>query len=94
MALFNSETARIAGQKSKRKPAVFSKTFCDIVTPDEAESLILKLVSEAQSGNMKALELCVAYILGKPQQSIDHTTGGEAITKSTLKLPDGTVIEI
>lgn len=88
------EQAREAAKKSKRKPAIFSKKFCDIVTPEEAEALVRKMVQEANNGNIKALELCVAYILGKPNQSVDITTDGEKITASLFMLPDGTQITI
>lgn len=93
--MFNSETARLAGQKSKRRPTIFTKTFCDIVDPSEAERLVLKLVEEANKGNIKALELCVAYILGKPNQNFDITSLGEQINSTAyFILPDGTKIPI
>ena len=42
----------------------------------------------------QAAKILMEYRYGKPHQSVDVTSKGEAIAKSVLKLPDGTIIEI
>lgn len=91
---FDSETAKLAGAKGKRGPSSVTKAAREFITDEDKQTAFLKLREQMNEGNIKAIELLLAYAFGKPQQSVDHTTGGEAITKSTLKLPDGTVIEI
>lgn len=51
------------------------------------EVLTQKLLYMAGKGNMKALELVMAYGYGKPQQNVDVTTNGESM-QSVLIVPE------
>jgi hypothetical protein len=43
------------------------------------ETVIEKLAERVQAGDMKAIELWLAYIIGKPTDKLDVTTGGDKI---------------
>jgi hypothetical protein len=52
--------------------------------------VLTKLKELADGGDFQALRLWMAYRLGQPKQSIDHTTDGEKITgfQVTIKRND------
>ena len=56
------------------------------------EMIANMLVAMAQRGNIKAIELVLAYTTAKPTQAVDMTTKGEAITSFAFVLPDGTKV--
>jgi hypothetical protein len=43
------------------------------------ETVIEALAVKVQSGDMRAIELWIAYILGKPTDKLDITSGGKKI---------------
>lgn len=66
---FNSETAKKAGEKSKRGESQQSKAIRELITDDDAQTALSKLKDLAFTGqNFKALELFLAYAFGKPRQ--------------------------
>jgi hypothetical protein len=59
--------------------------------------VLLKLKELADAGDFQALRLLMAYRLGQPKQSIDHTTQGEKIIDNEIdysKLSDAALREI
>lgn len=65
-----------AGRPPKAEELRIAETMDNILSSDVVLEKLSKLVNE---GNLKAIELWLAYRVGKPQQKIDHTTNGEDI---------------
>lgn len=65
-----------AGRKAKAIELKVAEKFSQVL---DDISVVSKLSELVKKGNIKAIELWLAYIYGKPQQKIDHTTDGESI---------------
>lgn len=66
---FTSESAKKAGEKSKRGESKNSKVVRDLISDEDSELALSKLKELAFGGqNFKALELFLAYAFGKPKQ--------------------------
>lgn len=57
----------------------FART--DVKDKTNLARIVDKLGQLALEGNMKAIEVFFAYLYGKPKQSVDITTDGEAINE-------------
>jgi len=65
-----------AGRKSKADELKVAEKFRNVLSD---ETVIKKLSEKVDTGDMKAIELWLGYVIGKPQQFIDVTTDGEKI---------------
>lgn len=65
-----------AGRKAKADEIKIAETMDNILSSDVVVEKLSKLVKE---GNLKAIELWLAYRVGKPQQNVDHTTNGNDV---------------
>jgi hypothetical protein len=65
-----------AGRKSRADELKVAEKFRNVLSD---EDVITKLSEKVESGDMKAIELWLGYVIGKPQQFIDVTTDGEKI---------------
>lgn len=79
MAAFTSETASLAGKKSKRGISERTKILDQLFDGDKAKQVFQKLESQALEGNMDAIKTYLAYCFGKPEAKIDLTSDGEQI---------------
>ena len=77
--MFNSETAKLAGSKSKRGASERTKVLNELFDSDKAKAIYQKLETEALAGNIRAIEIYLAYSFGKPEAKIDITTDGESL---------------
>jgi hypothetical protein len=67
-----------AGKKPKEDVIKVAEKFRSIMSDEVA---IKKLAEKVKDGDIKAIELWLAYTNGKPQQNIDHTTNGKEINQ-------------
>jgi hypothetical protein len=65
-----------AGRKSRADELKVAEKFRNILSDDD---VVNKLAEKVNAGDMKAIELWLAYVIGKPKDKIDVTTGGEKI---------------
>lgn len=68
---FDSNSAKEAGAKSKRGLSERAKLLNELYTSDKATKVWNKLESEALAGNMDAVKTYLAYIFGKPKESVE-----------------------
>jgi hypothetical protein len=73
---FDSETAKEAGKKSKRGPATTLMTVRQMAKPEKVKQAFEMLEEMALKGEMKALELYLAYVCGKPTLFIEQNNSG------------------
>ena len=84
---FTSETAKEAGKKGKRPPGQFTDLIKQ-TDPAKVSRIWATLLEEADNGNMEAIKLALAYLMGKPKESMDmNVTGGGF--KLNIIPPDG-----
>lgn len=50
------------------------------------EATLMALRAKAVKGDVKAASLLLDRAFGKPQQSIDHTTGGDKLPPSSIRI--------
>jgi hypothetical protein len=83
---FNSESAKQAGQKSRRGEAKLTKLIRDIVDTDNAVKVFKQLEEQALSGDLDATKLYLSYVIGKPKEFVDITTDGEKINSVLVEV--------
>jgi hypothetical protein len=71
-----------AGKKPKEDVIKVAEKFRSIMSDEVA---IKKLAEKVKDGDIKAIELWLAYTNGKPQQNIDHTTNGKEINITPIQ---------
>ena len=76
---FNSESAREAGQKSKRGASERTKLLNSWFKEDKAKQIFEKLEGQALDGDLDAIKTYMAYCFGKPEAKLDITSDGEQI---------------
>lgn len=86
MAAFNSETAKLAGQKSKRGISLRTKLLDQLFDEDATRLVFKQLETLAKGGDMDAIKTYLAYCFGKPEAKLDVTSDGEQITYDLSKL--------
>jgi hypothetical protein len=82
--MFDSNTARLAGSKSKRGLSERTKVLNELFNKNKAMQVFQKLEEQALDGSIKAIELYLAYCFGKPESKMDITSDGERIGDSEL----------
>lgn len=93
MAQFNSESAKEARAKQgPRGESRIKKLFKDYADDEDVRALFDKIKDKALSGDMDAIKTLLAYLIGKPKESVDVTTNGEAINTIRIVDIDGTDI--
>jgi hypothetical protein len=78
-------TKGFAGRPKKADEVKVAESFRAVLSDGY---VIEKLSEKVEQGDMKAIELWLAYVYGKPKQSVDHTTDGEAIQPPVWSLVD------
>lgn len=81
---FNSETASIAGKKSKRGLSERTKILDELFDKEKAKKVFQKLEAKALDGDNDAIKTYLAYCFGKPEAKIDVTSDGEKIGSDDL----------
>lgn len=76
---FTSQTASLAGSKSKRGISQRTKILDDLFNKENAKSVFQQLETKALAGDMDAIKTYLAYCFGKPEAKIDVTSDGEPI---------------
>ena len=80
-----------AGRKGRAHELGLIKLLDECVNEDDRRKLFGVLKEKSLKGDMRAIELLLSYLYGKPKQSVDMTSGGETIiTGITYIVPDGT----
>ena len=69
--MFTSENAAEYGAKGKRGPSRLRSLIIDSVDSDEALSIFRKLRDKAAEGDMDAIKTYLAYVVGKPKESLE-----------------------
>lgn len=77
--LFNSETAKEAGRKSKRGLSQRTKLLNELFVEEKAVKVFAELEKQALAGDMEAIKLYMGYCFGKPEGKLDITSDGEQI---------------
>jgi hypothetical protein len=85
---FTSETAKEAGQKSKRGLSERTKILNELFDKEKAKTIFHELEKLALGGNMDAIKTYLAYCFGKPEAKIDITSDGEQIGPDLSRLSD------
>ena len=62
-----------AGNKfgTGRKVSELRKAFLEAVTPEMMQELVFSLVEQSKNGDVKAAELLIPYLIGKPLDNDD-----------------------
>lgn len=69
-----------------RKPKTEEQEKIELISSVIPKKEVIELCAiQAQKGNMKAIELLMYYLLGKPKDSVDVTSDGD-----TIKIPIST----
>jgi hypothetical protein len=68
---FDSNSAKEAGQKSKRGVSERTQLLNELFKSDKAKAIWEKLEADALTGNMDAIKTYLAYIFGKPKETVD-----------------------
>lgn len=76
---FSSETAKEAGQKSRRGASERTKLLNSFFKEDNAKKIFEELETQALGGDMDAIKTYLAYCFGKPEAKLDITSDGEQI---------------
>ncbi len=76
---FNSETAKLAGQKSKRGISLRVKLLNSLFDEKTTKLIFKKLEIKAKGGDMEAIKTYLAYCFGKPEAKLDITSDGDAL---------------
>jgi hypothetical protein len=66
-----------SGRKSKAEELKVAEIFRNVL---EDETVVTKLAERVEEGDIKAIELWLGYIYGKPKQATDITSGNKPIT--------------
>lgn len=78
--MFTSETAKLAGKKSKRrKPTLVDDIMAKTQRGNKVIDELVKIVDSKKASNsdkIKASTLILAYGFGKPTQIVDNKVGG------------------
>jgi len=84
---FDKNTASLAGKKSKRPPGQFTDLIKQ-TDPAKVHRIWDRLINAAEDGDMEAVKLALAYLMGKPKETMDmNVTGGGF--KLNIIPPDG-----
>lgn len=78
----NEKGQLLPGYTANPKGRPKKKTFRDYFTEEEEEDLINK-VKQVVGDKPDILKMAIEHIFGRPQTSVDITTGGEKLTKFT-----------
>lgn len=90
---FNSETAKEARAKAApRGENKLKKLFKEYADADDVKDLFEMLKQMAMEGDMDAIKTLLAYLIGKPKETVDVTTNGESINTIRIVDIDGTEI--
>ena len=81
---FSSETARLAGQKSKRGISQRTRILDELFDKEKARAVFAVLEQKALGGDNDAIKTYLAYCFGKPEAKIDVTTYGESLKAADL----------
>ena len=81
---FTSETAKEAGQKSRRGISERAKILNALFKEETAQTIFIKLEEKAIAGDMDAIKTYLAYCFGKPEAKLDITSDGEQIGQPDL----------
>ena len=84
--MFNSETASLAGKKSKRGLSERTKILDELFDKEKAKQVFQKLEEKALGGDNDAIKTYLAYCFGKPESKVDITSDGESIGYNLSKL--------
>lgn len=68
-----------AGRKSKAEEMGLPALIEDVIGEEGKQTLIQKIFEKAKGGSYLHAQLLMHYMYGKPQDSIDITSGGEII---------------
>ena len=68
---FDSNSASEAGKKSKRGLSERTQLLNELFNPDKAKKIWEKLEKDAEAGDMDAIKTYLAYVFGKPKESVD-----------------------
>jgi len=76
------------GRPKKEREVRFLEVTLSAVTFSEWEKVVEKALEQAKRGDSQARKWLSDYLIGPPQQRIDHTTGGEKIKAYIGFTPD------
>ena len=94
-----SEIPVLLNARSTKPKAVTRRDIRDLLDADldrtiggvkRMDALIARLVTEAIRGNMRAMELALAYLYGKPQQQTTAPNTGPFVLELTEPIVDET----
>jgi hypothetical protein len=68
-----------AGRKSKAEEMGLPALIEDCIGEEGKRAIILKLRDKAVAGSFLHAQLLMQYMYGKPQDSVDITTGGDKL---------------
>lgn len=68
---WNTETARLAGKKSKRGPGARAALLDHLFDDKAATKIFKQLELQAINGDMEAIKTYLAYCFGKPEAKLD-----------------------
>jgi hypothetical protein len=86
---FDSESAKQAGQKSKRGVSDRTKLLNDLLKPEKAKVIFKVLEKKAEQGDMDAIKTYLAYCFGKPKETHDIGLSEEAVNIIMSRVTDG-----
>lgn len=80
---FTSETAKVAAAKAKpRGESKIKKLFLQYADKEDVKELFDKLKVMALSGDMDAIKTMLAYLIGKPKETVDMKLDAEFTQKT------------
>jgi hypothetical protein len=74
-----------AGRKPKADELKVVESFRAVLSDD---TVISKLAVLVEKGDIRAIEVWLSYVYGKPKQQTDITSNGETISINPIKLVD------
>ena len=75
-----------AGRKSKAEELAIPELMQSVL-PNEV--VIEKLAALVKDGELRAIQIWLEYLIGKPKQSTDITSNGQTVTLPPLNFIDG-----
>lgn len=76
------------GRPPKTREGRYYEIAVSAVPFKQWRKIIKKVAANAERGDVRALRFLADYLLGRPQQFIDLTSGGEKLPGVTVYLPE------